>query len=109
MSLPGTEEGIACEGTALECASFRVGKKTYLFAADQSVRVKLDASLPEAVRLAAEEPARYKAGSGGWVQAFYGDDASPTSELLTRWIKESHALAASKKTAARAKPRRKRS
>ena len=88
--LSGTDEGIACEGTALERVTIRVRKKAFAFLGGGTVMVKLKASLPEAKALAAKEPDRYKAGATGWVTVKLAGKAQ--LPLLKRWLAESHRL-----------------
>ncbi len=97
---PEVEESIACKGTAVESSAFKVDKKTFLFARDVQMMVKLEESLPEAKELAAREPERYKAG-GGWVTVKFDGGVLPPRELLARWIAESYRLM----TAPAAKPK----
>ena len=87
------EEGIACKGTAVESSSFKVRKKTFLFARDVEMMVKLQESLSEAKRFASQDPSRYRVG-GGWVSVKFGAGALPPRELLTRWVAESYRLMA---------------
>src|SRR6266852_923892 len=56
---PDTEEGIACNGTAVESSAFKVRKRTFLFARKVDLRLKLLESIPEANQLAAKEPDIY--------------------------------------------------
>jgi hypothetical protein len=88
------EEGIACQGTAVESHAFKVRKKTFLFAREAEMMLKLAESLPDAQRLAAQDPARYKAGAGGWVTVKLGAAGLPKQDLLKRWIAESYRLMA---------------
>lgn len=105
---PGVEEGVACEGTVLEKRTLRVGGKAFLFLGPRDAMLKLRESLAEATRLTKEEPARYRAGAGGWVKVSFGPEAPADFALLARWIAESHrvlgdASAPAKRKAARAK------
>ena len=87
---PGAEEGIACQGTALESSAFRARKKTFLFMGKSDARLKLAASQPEAQKLAKTDPDHYRIGALGWVTVKYSQDAPLPVELLTRWIDESY-------------------
>lgn len=98
LRLPGTEEGVACAGTALEARTIRAGSKAFLFLRPQEARLKLDASLKEAAARASKEPGRYVVGKGGWVLIRL-DDSKDALEVLGRWIAESHGLFAAKKPA----------
>lgn len=97
LRLPGTAEGIACAGTALECATVTAGSKAFLFLRDDEIRLKLRDSLPEVTGLATAEPARYSVGAHGWVTLrppLAGD------EPMAAWIEESFRLVASKRLVA---------
>jgi hypothetical protein len=96
LGYPEAEEGIACKGTKLECIAFQARKKTFLFLGDAELKVKLGASLPEASRLAAKEPARFQAGPMGWVTVKFSAERPPPLDVLTRWIDESYRLVAPK-------------
>ncbi len=105
LRLPGTEEGVACEGTALEKRTIRTGGKAFLFLGANDATLKLRDSLDEVVRLAANEPSRYRAGSSGWVTVKL-DGEAPAARLRS-WIAESHALFAKKPASKAARVRRK--
>ncbi|MSQ96453.1 MAG: MmcQ/YjbR family DNA-binding protein [Gemmataceae bacterium] len=97
---PEAEEGIACQGTAIECTTFKARNKAFLFVGVVEARLKLQESLVEAIKLAAKEPSRYQVGAHGWVKLTFGQDDSPPLELLARWIDESYRLLAPKNLAA---------
>jgi hypothetical protein len=108
----GVEEGIACKGTAVESSAFKVGKKTFLFARDLDMRLKLQESLAEAEKHASQDPSQYSVGAGGWILVKFGSVGVPPRELLTRWVDESYrimaggAAPAGKKATARKKTKR---
>ncbi len=90
---PGVDEGTACTQ-----ASFKVGKKSFLYVGMQGGRYKLmfklKDSIPEATGLAKKYPDNYAAGSVGWVTArFTAEDPMP-KELWQRWMDESYHLCA---------------
>lgn len=91
---PGVDEGVACKGTALESSTFGVKKKAFLFLADArepcTVRLKLAKSVAEARKLAAQDPARYAIGAGGWAKLTFPAADPPPLELLKRWVDESY-------------------
>lgn len=90
---PEVEEGIACKGTAAECSAYKSRKKTFLFVRTAALMIKLKESLPEAARLASEDPSRYTAGAGGWVTVKFGPDKPlPGRGLLELWVAESYRL-----------------
>jgi hypothetical protein len=111
LGLPETEAGIACKGTAVECATVMVRNKAFLFLGKKEIRLKLDESLDEAGKLAAEEPEVYKVGAKGWISITVAGIESAPAGVLDRWIGESYRLFAPKKLAAKdvkaAKPIRK--
>src|SRR5688572_27526049 len=92
---PEVHEGVSCEGTSLEKRTVKAGSKAFVFLGVADVMVKLKDSLPEAIRLAKKDPARYRTGAHGWVTARLtpDDDQSPPLALLERWIDESYQLA----------------
>src|SRR5262245_5592227 len=87
---PGAEEGIACEGTALESVTVRAKNKAFLFVRATEARLKLRESRAKATALAAKDPARYGIGANGWVLIRFGDGRSPQLPLMERWIGESY-------------------
>jgi hypothetical protein len=92
MRCPGVEEAIACKGTAVESAVFKVRKKTFLFVNTVHARLKLRESLAEATGLAAKEPGLYDVGALGWIKVTLGAEPEPPLELFERWIDESRRL-----------------
>ena len=90
LAFPDVEEGVACEGTALESATFKVKRKTFLFVSEKNARLRLKQSASEAEQLAKSEPQRYVIGPQGWAKIFLGED--PPLELLLRWVEESYRL-----------------
>jgi hypothetical protein len=76
-------EGIACAGTALECRTFTVNGKTFLFVSGKEARLKLVESAGEAQRLG------FAVGANGWVKLPL--DGLPAANVVKRWIAESHA------------------
>jgi predicted DNA-binding protein (MmcQ/YjbR family) len=98
LALPGTAEGVACAGTAMEAHTVTAGGKAFLFHRPEDLRLKLRDALPEATALAAAEPGRYRVGAHGWVTVLLADP--PPVDLLARWVEESFRLVASKKLVA---------
>jgi hypothetical protein len=92
LSLPETEDGIACAGTALESITVKTKKKAFLFVRSTEARLKLAGSLTEAAKLAAQQPEHYAVGAGGWVLIKFEDPADHPLDVLKRWVKESHSL-----------------
>ena len=90
---PGVDEGTACTQ-----ASFKAGKKAFLFIGEQGGRYKamfkLDKSMPEARKLAEKHPDDYQAGNTGWVTARFSTDKPMPKTRWSKWLDESYALAA---------------
>jgi predicted DNA-binding protein (MmcQ/YjbR family) len=89
------QESVACKGTAIESATFKVGGRVFLFLRSGRVMVRLDRSQEEATRLAEEKPACYKVGSGGWTTVSSTGPKELSLKLLEKWIAESYRLFAS--------------
>jgi hypothetical protein len=81
-------------GTACTQASFKVGKRAFLFVGEQGGRYKamfkLKSSLPEAEKLAAEHPDDFQVGS--WVTARFSAEKPLPKRLWSKWLDESYAL-----------------
>lgn len=110
LRMPGAEEGVACEGTALERRTIKASKKAFVFLGTTDVMLKLGPSLQAAARLQAEG-SRVNAGKGGWVKIDLTGSAPPVA-TLEAWVDESYAtlVAAApprKKVAARKPPAKK--
>ena len=103
LSYPDVEEGIACKGTALECATFKAKKKAFLFLTDTVSRLKLQKSLAEAAKVRDT----CEVGANGWVKITLGESGTPTLDVLKRWIGESYDLMAPKKAPAKKKAAKK--
>jgi predicted DNA-binding protein (MmcQ/YjbR family) len=99
LGYPEAQEGIACEGTALEKITVKARTRAFLFLSAADAMMKLGDSLPEATELAAKEPARYKVGAHGWVTVTFSDDPPPL-DMVERWIDESYRLVAGKQLVA---------
>jgi hypothetical protein len=96
LRYPQAEEGIACQGTALEKHTVKSGGKAFLFVGPTDAMVKLRDSLPDAAALAAKEPARYKVGANGWVKVTFAGPTPLPMATLEAWIDESYRLLAGK-------------
>jgi len=83
-------------GTTCDKFAFRSGGKAFLFVGSDGptcdVKVKLLDSLPEAQRLADEQPGAFKVGVHGWVTLVFPVENPPPRELLERWVAESRRL-----------------
>ena len=91
LEFPGTEEGVACEGTPIERRTIKTVGKAFLFLGVGDAMFKLGASLPAASKLAMKEPDHYKAGKSGWVKVIFGNEPPPLARL-EKWIGESYQL-----------------
>lgn len=99
------------EGTSCTQSSFKTGGKAFFFIGEQGGRYKamfkLDASKPQAIKLASAHPGDYQAGACAWVTARFSADAPMPATLWKAWLDESYALsrkpAAKKKTGAKKK------
>lgn len=85
------------EGTACTQSSFKANKKGFLYIGEQGGRYKamfkLQTSIPEATKLAVEEPDCFAVGKGGWVTARFTEEDPLPTKLWQRWLEESYALA----------------
>lgn len=85
------EEGIACEGTALESRTIKVNGRAFLFLSPKKAYFKLGPSYAGAQE-AAKDSEAVKPGGAGWTSLMW-DAPSPVSDAtLRRWVDESHAL-----------------
>jgi hypothetical protein len=100
LRYPGTEEGVACEGTPVESRTVKARNKAFLFLTIGHARFKLRESLPEATKLAQKKPDQLQVGAGGWVKASLSADGSTPLDVLERWIGESYRLMAAPPTVA---------
>ena len=84
------------EGTACTQSSFKVGKKAFLFVGMQGGRYKamfkLKSSIPEATKLAKEQPDCFEVGSTAWVTARFTADQPMPKKLWEKWLDESYTL-----------------
>ncbi len=99
---PGTREGVACEGTAIEMRTIKARDKAFLFLGRADAMLKLGTSLAAAKKLATREPHRYRAGAGGWVKITLDGGASPPLAVVAAWVDESYSMIAAKKVLAKA-------
>ena len=87
------------EGTACTQSSFKTGKRAFLFVGTQGGRYKamfkLQKSMPEAIRLAKQEPDRFDVGSTAWVTARFTADEPMPKKLWEKWLDESYELSIS--------------
>lgn len=84
------------KGTSCNQSSFKTRKRSFLFVGPgpkgkgYKAMFKLEASMPEALRLASQTPDRYEVSSTGWVTArFTAEDPMPRA-LWEKWLEESY-------------------
>lgn len=91
VTFPGVAKGTACTQSA-----FKAGKGTFLFIGPGpkgqgfKAMFKLKASMPQAVKLAAEDPKRYEVGSTGWVTARFTAEDPLSKRIWGKWLAESY-------------------
>ena len=88
----------AVEGSSCTQTSFKVGKKAFLYIGMQGGRhkamFKLNESMPEAVKLAANQPDSYQTGSTGWVTVRFTAEQPIPKKIWEKWLEESYQFAA---------------
>src|SRR5262245_61799989 len=104
LGLPGVDEGVACEGTAIEKRTVKGRGKAFLFLGAGDALVKLDSSLAAAKKLASKMPGRLRVRANGGTKITFTDAEQPPMDVLVKWIAESHRLA----SAAKPEPEKKR-
>jgi hypothetical protein len=86
------------KGTSCTQSAFKAGKGTFLFIGPGpkgkgfKAMFKLKASMPQALRLAEEEPKRFEVGSTGWVTARFTAEEPLPEEIWEKWLAESYDL-----------------
>lgn len=90
-SFPGVAKGTSCNQS-----SFKAGKGTFLFIGPGpkgkgfKAMFKLKASMPQALKLAAEDPKRFEVGSTGWVTARFTAEKPLPKRIWGKWLAESY-------------------
>ncbi|MDH3734341.1 MAG: hypothetical protein OEU54_12445 [Gemmatimonadota bacterium] len=93
IEFPAVAKGTSCNQSA-----FKAGKGTFLFIGPGpkgqgfKAMFKLTASMPQALKLAAEEPERFEVGSTGWVTARFTAEEPLPEPIWQRWLAESYDL-----------------
>lgn len=87
--LPQVEEGVACEGTALESRTFKVNGRAFLFLSPKKAYLKLGDAYGEA-QAAAKSSAAVVPGAGGWTSLMWDAECPVSDAVLRRWVKESY-------------------
>ena len=91
VTFPGVENGTSCTQSA-----FKAGKGTFLFIGPGpkgqgfKAMFKLNASMPQALKLAAEDPKRFEVGSTGWVTARFTTEDPLPKRVWGKWLAESY-------------------
>ena len=85
------------EGESCTQTSFKRGKKAFLYVGPQrdqfKAMFKLEASMADAERLAADDPDTVQVGSTSWVTIRFSAEKPPPKRLWKKWLKESYMLA----------------
>ena len=91
MTFSGVAKGTSCTQSA-----FKAGKGTFLFIGPGpkgqgfKAMFKLEASMPQALKLAAEAPKRFEVGSTGWVTARFTAEEPLPKRIWGKWLAESY-------------------
>ena len=93
----GVEESLACKGTAIESASFKVRGKSFLFLRPATAMLKLESSKAQAQSLATRSPHACKVGASGWTTLTFSEPAAVNLKLAEKWVAESYNLFSSPK------------
>jgi len=86
------------KGTSCTQSAFKAGKGTFLFIGPGpkgqgfKAMFKLEASMPQALKLAAANPKRFEVGSTGWVTARFTAEEPLPKRIWARWLSESYEL-----------------
>ena len=90
-TFPGVVKGTSCTQSA-----FKAGKGTFLFIGPGpkgkgfKAMFKLSASMPQALKLAAEDPKRFEVGSTGWVTVRFTVEEPLPKRIWGKWLAESY-------------------
>ena len=91
LTFRGVGKGASCTQSA-----FKAGKGTFLFigpgpkGAGFKAMFKLDASMPQARKLATQQPKRFEVGTTGWVTARFTAEEPLPRQIWGRWLAESY-------------------
>ena len=91
VAFPGVAKGTSCTQS-----SFKAGRGTFLFIGPGpkgtgfKAMFKLKASMPQALKLVAEDPKRFEVGSTGWVTARFSAEEPLPRRLWEKWLAESY-------------------
>ncbi len=101
------------EGTSCNQASYKAGKKAFLYVGPGAKGVgykamfKLGESLEEAKGLARSEPEGFEVGVGSWVTTRFSAEEPLPKKIWSRWLEESYAAATKSGGAKKKSARRK--
>ncbi len=104
-TFPAVTVGESCNQT-----SFKAGKGSFLFigpgAKGQGFKAmfRLERSIPQARRLAGEDPDRFQVGTAGWVTTRFSTEKPLAKSIWERWLRESYDLACDSKPKSKTKP-----
>ena len=91
VTFPNVAKGTSCTQSA-----FKAGKGTFLFIGPGpkgqgfKAMFKLNASMSQALKLAAEDPKRFEVGSTGWVTARFTAEEPLPKRIWGKWLSESY-------------------
>lgn len=91
VTFPGVAKGTSCTQNA-----FKAGKGTFLFIGPGpkgqgfKAMFRLKASMPQALKLAAEDPTHFEVGSTGWVTARFTAENPLPKRIWGKWLAESY-------------------
>lgn len=94
MTFPGVAKAASCTQSA-----FKAGKGTFLFIGPGpkglgfKAMFKLNASMPQALKFAAQHPKRFEVGTTGWVTARFTAEEPLPKRIWAKWLAESYDLA----------------
>lgn len=97
MTFPGIAKDTACTQSP-----FKAGKGTFLFIGPGpkgtgfKAMFKLQDSMPQARKLAVEEPGRFEVGLTGWVTARFTAEKPLPKKIGGKWLSESYKVTAAK-------------
>ncbi len=86
------------KGTSCNQSSFKAGKGSFLFIGPGAKGIgfkamfKLDRSMPQARKLASQEPDRFEVGSTGWVTARFTAEKPLPKSIWAKWLQESYEI-----------------
>jgi hypothetical protein len=93
VKFPGVAKGTSCTQN-----TFKAGKGTFLFIGPGpkgqgfKAMFRLKASMPEARKLAAQDPTRFEVGSTGLVTARFTAEEPLPKRIWGKWLAESYAV-----------------